>query len=84
MEKEYSNKRKSITKCDTCSQKTVCEEWRRHKKIIRYTKYLKYIIFVIGFIIILGVLISGCDNLKCYPEFDLNGKYIGIKCGGKF
>ena len=45
---------------------------------------LKYIIFVIGIIIISGVLLSGCDNLKCYPQFDLNGKYIGLKCGREF
>jgi len=42
----------------------------------------------IGFLIIIGIitglLLSGCDIIKCYPEFDINGQYIGIKCGGKF
>lgn len=51
----------------------------------KFTQILKYIIIIVlGITIILGVLLSGCDNLKCYPEFDINGQYIGIKCGGKW
>jgi len=49
-----------------------------------FTKILKYIIFVIGAIIILSVVFSGCDNLKCYPHYDVRGNYIGFKCGDKF
>ena len=45
---------------------------------------LKYIIFGLSVIIILGILISGCDNFRCYPEYDPRGNYIGIKCGGEF
>jgi len=48
-----------------------------------YIKFLKYIIFIIGIIIIIGALISGCDKLKCYPQFNIDGTYIGIKCGGQ-
>ena len=45
-------------------------------------KSLKYIIF--GIVIVVVVLLVGCDNLKCYPEFDLSGDYMGFKCDGKF
>ena len=45
-------------------------------------KILKYII--LGLIVLLTVGLIGCDNLKCYPKFDLNGEYIGFECGGKF
>lgn len=50
----------------------------------KFIKIFKYIIFSIGIIIIIGILFSGCDIIKCYPQFDANGQYIGIKCGGKW
>lgn len=51
-----------------------------------FDKYFEYIVFIIGAIIIISVSVSlsGCDYLKCYPKFDLNGQYIGIKCGGEW
>lgn len=45
---------------------------------------LPYLIPAIAILIILIGLFSGCDVIKCYPEFDINGEYIGIQCGGDF
>jgi len=52
--------------------------------INKLTNIVRYVILIGGSIFILSILLSGCDNLKCYPEFDINGIYIGIKCGGQF
>ena len=50
----------------------------------KYIEILKYTIILLAGIIIFGVLISGCTIVKCYPQFDINREYIGIKCGGEF
>lgn len=50
----------------------------------KFFKVLEYIILALGIIIISGILLSGCDIVKCYPEFDMDGSYIGINCGGEF
>ena len=95
MEKENSNTRKSMNKCDTCSRKMFCKEVPKHnsvKECIAYIYNFKnykgnvidYVAFTSIIIIILGILLSGCDNLKCHPQFDIDGKYIGIVCGGDF
>jgi hypothetical protein len=49
-----------------------------------FKKILKYVIFGIATIIIVGVLLSssGCDNLKCRP--DARSGYFGLICGGEF
>jgi len=52
--------------------------------MIKLIKYIAPIIILIGGIIIFGILISGCDIIKCYPQFDIDGSYIGFKCGGEF
>ena len=49
-------------------------------KMIR--NYVRYAIFAIGVFIIISVLFSGCDNLKCYPTY--NNGVFGFKCGGDF
>lgn len=33
-------------------------------------------------LIFLCILLSSCDVVKCYPQFNLDDEYIGIKCGG--
>ena len=33
-------------------------------------------------IVIIGL--SGCDVVKCHPQVDINGEYIGIQCGGEW
>lgn len=48
------------------------------------TNILKYIIFGLATIIILSTLLSGCDKIKCYPDFAPDGSYIGFKCGGNW
>lgn len=50
----------------------------------KYTKILKIVIFVLGGIIILGILISGCDKLKCHPTINIKDKGIGFSCGGEW
>ena len=50
----------------------------------KYMKFLTPLIFILAGIIIFGVLISGCDVIKCYPRFDVNKGYMGIQCGGEF
>ncbi|HUS49510.1 MAG TPA: hypothetical protein VMZ91_05060 [Candidatus Paceibacterota bacterium] len=46
-------------------------------------KYLKYIIFSTGIIIILGILVSG-TKIACSPHLDLKDGTVGIKIGGEF
>ena len=50
----------------------------------KYKDILKIIIFLLGGIIIFGILISGCDIIKCYPQFDVDKGYVGMKCGGEW
>ena len=45
---------------------------------------IPYLIHAIFILIILVGLFAGCDVVKCYPEYDRNGQYIGIQCGGEF
>ncbi len=45
---------------------------------------IPYLIPAIAILIVLIGLFAGCDVVKCHPEFDINGKYIGIQCGGEF
>ena len=58
------------------------ERMKEMETMNKYVKILKYVIFVIGTVIILSVVFSGCDNLKCRP--DARKGYIGIICGGGF
>ncbi len=48
----------------------------------KFKKYLALIIFIIGTVIILSVVFSGCDNLSCRP--DARKGYLGLICGGRF
>jgi len=48
----------------------------------KFKKYLKIIVFTIGIFILLSVLFSGCDKLRCYPEYSPKGNYLGFKCEG--
>lgn len=50
----------------------------------KFIDILTYIVFGIGFVLLIGLVLGGCDNLRCYPDFDINGQYIGIKCGGEW
>jgi len=50
----------------------------------KFSTILLYIIVTLASIIILSSVFMGCDKIKCSPQFDLNGTYIGIKCGGNF
>jgi len=53
-------------------------------KMNKYFDIIKIIIFLLGGIIIFGILVSGCEKIRCYPQFDVNKGYIGFKCGGEF
>jgi len=50
----------------------------------KYFDIIKVIVFILGGIIIFGILISGCEKIRCYPQFDANKGYVGMKCGGEF
>lgn len=41
-----------------------------------------FLIWIIVISIMTIFLLSGCDKIKCTPQFKLDGTYIGFKCGG--
>ena len=39
-------------------------------------------ILALFILMLLCVLLTGCDVIKCRPQFNLDDEYVGIVCGG--
>ena len=50
----------------------------------KFMNILNYIIILFAVVIIVSVLFSGCDKIRCCPQYNTKGNYIGFKCGGEF
>ena len=73
--------------CDTMiflSEPCACGADAAFIKMRNKKSIIPYLIPFVAVLIILIGLFAGCDVVKCYPEYDRNGQYIGFQCGGEF